>query len=59
MHTLFIYYPFFCSATPTLKQPLRGGRRAIRGPKVLNTSMEIWEIQKQLKRGEMVQVGYN
>jgi hypothetical protein len=43
-------------ATPTLKQPLRGRRRPLRTPKFVNTSMEIWEIQKQLKRGEMVQV---
>jgi hypothetical protein len=44
-------------ATPSLKQPLRGSRR-LRLPKFVNTSMEIWEIQKQLKRGEMVQVGF-
>lgn len=25
-------------------------------PKAMNASMEIWEIQRELKRGEMVQV---
>ena len=37
-----------------------GGTRrpnTLKQGKILNTSMEIWEIQKNLKRGEMVQVG--
>ena len=31
--------------------------KTLKQGKTLNTSMEIWQIQKELKRGEMVQVG--
>ena len=34
----------------------RSGLRVRPQPKAMSASMEIWEIQKELKRGEMVQV---